>query len=262
MRRTICGLIAVVLLGLTGTAVVAVGTAGGHSHTAGRTAVAAPAAPASIQAATDLAALTPAAGTTQIASPKAGSYGLILWDRPGGQVAGAVSTTTWGGPSARPIIKSVPGWVQIRLDSRPNASTGWVERSDVNITTTNYRIAISVSQRSLTLYQNNLPIYSAPVGVGQPQWPTPIGPSFIDAIVPVPARQQRIYGPFVLITATHSNVFTEFDGGDGTVGIHGYPSDPASTRGVASSHGCIRANPQTIEAIRVVPAGTPLDIIA
>jgi lipoprotein-anchoring transpeptidase ErfK/SrfK len=268
MRRTICGLVAVVLFGLTGSVLAAVGTFSGHSHPVRPTTVVAatPAAPASaettIQAATDLAAVNLAAGTTQLASPKPGSAGLIYFDRPYGQVVGSVGLTTWGGPTARPIIRSQSGWVQIRLDSRPNASTGWVYRNDVNITTTNYRIEVSISQRTLTLYQNNLSIYSSPVGVGRPQWPTPIGPSFIDAIVPVPARQQRIYGPTVLITATHSNVFTEFDGGDGTVGIHAYPSDPASTRGVMSSHGCIRVSAQTIDAISKVPAGTPLDIIA
>jgi lipoprotein-anchoring transpeptidase ErfK/SrfK len=270
MRKSICGLIAVVLFGLTGSALFAVGAVGGHSHpvqakaavAAAPVAPAAPAADSTIQAATDVAAVNLAAGTTQLASPKDASIGLIYFDHPWGQVAGSVSGTTWGGPTARPIIKTQNGWVQIRLDSRPNASTGWVYRSDVNITTTNYRIVISVGQRNLTLFQNNLPVYSAPVGVGRPQWPTPLGPSFIDAVVAVPARQQRIYGPTALITATHSNVFTEFDGGDGTVAIHAYPSDPASTRGVMSSHGCVRVSPQTIDAISMVPAGTPLDIVA
>ena len=75
-------------------------------------------------------------------------------------------------------------------------------------------------------------------------------------------REQYIYGPVVLLTASHSNVFTEFDGGDGTVGIHGYPSNPASTMGVASSHGCVRASPQTMAIIANVSVGTPVDIVA
>jgi lipoprotein-anchoring transpeptidase ErfK/SrfK len=84
----------------------------------------------------------------------------------------------------------------------------------------------------------------------------------VDAIVATPRVQLSVYGPTVLITGSHSNVYTDFDGGDGVVGIHGYPSDPASTRGVASSHGCVRANPATINAIKAVPVGTPIDIIA
>ena len=65
----------------------------------------------------------------------------------------------------------------------------------------------------------------------------------------------------MLILGTHSNVFTDFDGGDGTVAIHGYPSDPGSTDGVASSHGCVRSSPTTINTVKQVPVGTPVDIV-
>jgi lipoprotein-anchoring transpeptidase ErfK/SrfK len=105
-------------------------------------------------------------------------------------------------------------------------------------------------------------MYSAPVGVGRPLWPPPTGPSFVDSIVATPKFQQYIYGPTVLILGTHSNVFTEFDGGDGTVAIHGYPSDPGSTKGVMSSHGCVRVGPDTINTLKAVPVGTPVDVIA
>lgn len=200
--------------------------------------------------------------TTELVSLPPGTSYLLDWPVVGQNVVGEIGPTTWGGPTARPVIQTMGDWLQIRLDTRPNGATAWVRRSDVVVTTTAYRIVISVSQRRLTLYQYGLPIFSAPVGVGQPQWPTPLGPSFVDAIYPVPPAQQYIYGPVVLITASHSNVLTDFDGGDGTVAIHGYPSDPASTRGVASSHGCVRANPQTMSTISQVPAGTPIDINA
>jgi lipoprotein-anchoring transpeptidase ErfK/SrfK len=132
----------------------------------------------------------------------------------------------------------------------------------VTLALTSYRIEISISKRSLTLYQGAQSIYSAPVGVGKPQWPTPVGRTFVDAIVATPKFQLYIYGPTVLILGVHSDVFTEFDGGDGTVAIHGYPSDPGSTNGVASSHGCVRASPATISAISKVPLGTPVDVVA
>jgi lipoprotein-anchoring transpeptidase ErfK/SrfK len=205
---------------------------------------------------------TPVPPSTDLVSLPAGTSYLLDYPDIGQNVAGELGPTTWGGPTARPVVQTMGGWLQIRLDSRPNGSTAWVRRDEVVVTKTAYRIVISVSQRSLTLYQDGQPVLSAPVGVGQPQWATPLGPSFVDAIYPVPPAQQRIYGPVVLITGSHSNVFTEFDGGDGTVGIHGYPSDPASTKGVASSHGCIRANPQTMAVISKVPAGTPIDFNA
>lgn len=169
---------------------------------------------------------------------------------------------TWGNPTVRPVISQMPGWVQIGLDTRPDSSSGWVPQSSVNLAATAYRVVVSVSQRSLTVYRDGQVAYTSPVGVGEPQWPTPMGTTFIDAIVATPKFQVYIYGPTVVILGTHSNVFTDFDGGDGTVAIHGYPSDPATTKGVASSHGCVRASPQTINAIDTIPLGSPVDVVA
>ncbi len=268
MRRITWGLIATTIVVMAATVVV-LQTQGASvsTTTAARTAAAAaapPAAGAELQPADDVAKLTapptPVPASTELVSLKAGSSYLLYWYNLSQPIIGELGPTTWGGPTVRPVVATKGDWLQIQLDSRPNGSTGWVRRQEVTVTKSAYRIVISVSQRSLTLYQNGWPISSAPVGVGRPQWATPTGPSFVDAIVPVPARLQYIYGPTVVITGTHSNVFTEFDGGDGTVGIHGYPSDPASTMGVASSHGCIRANPATVAAISQVPVGTPIDI--
>ncbi|MDQ1357768.1 MAG: hypothetical protein QOG44_2141 [Acidimicrobiaceae bacterium] len=200
-----------------------------------------------------------AASATQLATPTAPN--LAYSATPGGPAVGHVKES-WGGPSTRPVLAQQNGWVQLRLSSRPNGSSGWIPAQSLTLSTTDYRIVISICQRSLTLFQGANTLYSAPVGVGRPQWPTPTGPSFVDAIVATPTRLQYIYGPTVLILGTHSNVFTEFDGGDGTVGIHGYPSDPGSTKGVASSHGCVRVSPATINAIKGVPVGTPVDVIA
>jgi hypothetical protein len=181
---------------------------------------------------------------------------------PGGPDAGTLPTVTWGSPTVRPVVSQTADWVQIGLDVRPNLSTGWVPRSAVTLAKTAYRIEISISRRSLTLFLEGMAVYNAPVGVGKPQWPTPMGRTFIDAVVATPKNQLYIYGPTVVVLGSKSDVFTEFDGGDGTVAIHGYPSDPGSTKGVASSHGCVRAGPDTINAIDVVPLGSPVDVVA
>ncbi len=199
-------------------------------------------------------------GTTDVATPLISP--LSYSATPGGPPVGTLPTVTWGSPTVRPVVSQVPGWVEIGLDTRPNHSTGWVPSSSVTLALTAYRIEISIGQRSLTLFQNGTSVYRAPVGVGKPQWPTPMGRTFVDAVVATPKFQLYIYGPTVLILGSHSDVFTEFDGGDGTVAIHGYPSDPGSTQGVASSHGCVRASPATIDAIDVVPLGSPVDVVA
>jgi hypothetical protein len=187
--------------------------------------------------------------------------GLTYAASPGGPAVGQVASR-WGGPSTRPIVGQQNGWLQIRISSRPNGSTGWVPAAAVTISTTDLRVVISTCLRSLTVFQGATPVYSAPVGVGRPQWPTPLGPAFVDAVLTTPRREVSVYGPTIFVLGVHSNVFTDFGGGDGTVAVHGYPSDPASTRGVASSHGCVRAGPATINFLTNVPVGTPVDIIA
>lgn len=267
MRRTTFGLAGLVLLVLTGSVLFAQGFAPAQAARAKPPKTTMPTRPPwpppftgpSVPPA-DTTPLAAAAGSTLLAST---NYKVVAYsDGPNGHVVGQLAATTWGGPTVRPVVQAQGGWLQVRLDSRPNGSTGWVSRQAMTVSSTDYRIVISVSQRSLTLYKSGMITHAAPVGVGRPQWPTPLGSSFVDAIFSVMPSQQYIYGPIALITASHSNVFTEFEGGDGTVAIHAYPSDPASTAGVASSHGCIRASAQTIAIISQVPAGTPIDIVA
>lgn len=202
----------------------------------------------------------PAGGDqTQLATPD--SPNLAYSATAGGPAVGHVKEP-WGGPSTRPVLGQANGWVEIALDQRPNGSTGWLPLQEVALSSTAYYVVVSICERSLTLFDGTQEVYSAPVGVGEPQWPTPLGTTFVDSIVATPRYQQDIYGPHVFILGVHSNVFTDFDGGDGTVGIHGYPSNPASTEGVRSSHGCIRSSPTTINTLLVVPVGTPVNIIA
>lgn len=196
---------------------------------------------------------------TELATPNAPN--LAYSARAGGPAVGHV-TNPWGGPSTRPVVAEQDGWVEILLFTRPNGSTGWVPSGDVSFTTTTYRVVVSICQRTLTVFQGSVPVYSSPVGVGRPQWPTPVGPTFVDSIVTTPRREVSIYGPTVIMLGAHSNVFTDFAGGDGVVAIHGYPSDEASTRGVASSHGCIRGSPTTVSTVKQLPVGTAVDIIA
>lgn len=196
--------------------------------------------------------------STILATPT--SANLPYSATPGGPPVGKV-VEHWGGTSTRPVEAEQGGWVEIRLESRPNGSMGWVPTTDVTMSSTPFLIVVSICNRSLTLYQGTQAMYQAPVGVGEPRWQTPKGPTFVDSIVATPRSQLYIYGPTVLILGWHSDVFTTFDGGDGTVAIHGYPSDPGSTLGVASSHGCIRASPTTINTVKGVPVGTPVNIV-
>jgi lipoprotein-anchoring transpeptidase ErfK/SrfK len=82
-------------------------------------------------------------------------------------------------------------------------------------------------------------IRTVSVVVGKPSTPTPVG---LFAIAwAIPWNPNDFLGSWVLELTAHSNVLQQFDGGDGTVGIHGRGGlsllDPL---GSAASHGCIR----------------------
>ena len=67
-------------------------------------------------------------------------------------------------------------------------------------------------------------------------------------------------GPFALATSARSNVFQEFAGGPGQIGIHG-TDNLSGAPGTAVSHGCIRLRTRAISWLaKRVGAGVPLTI--
>lgn len=63
----------------------------------------------------------------------------------------------------------------------------------------------------------------------------------------------------ILPLGLHSDTYTSYSGGPGTVGIHTWPS--AEVYGTASSDGCIRVPPEALQLISTeVPLGSPVVI--
>lgn len=96
------------------------------------------------------------------------------------------------------------------------------------------------------------------VVVGAPGTPTPLGLfSIVGAWRSPPTA---FLGSWILPLTAHSNALREFEGGDGTVGIHGRGGasllDPL---GSALSHGCIRLENSSIDWLvgRVGAEGLP-----
>ena len=98
----------------------------------------------------------------------------------------------------------------------------------------------------------------------EPSTPTPVG---LFAIAwAIPWNPDDFLGSWVLELTAHSDVLQQFDGGDGTVGIHGRGGasvlDPL---GSAASHGCIRLANDSIDwLVRTIgrnrPPGTPVRV--
>jgi lipoprotein-anchoring transpeptidase ErfK/SrfK len=137
-------------------------------------------------------------------------------------------------------------WLQVRLPWRPNGATGWVNANAVLLEKNPWRIAISTSRRTLTVFRAGKSIRTVSVVVGKPSTPTPAG--LFGIVWVIPWHPNDFLGSWVIELSAHSDVLHQFDGGDGTVGIHGRGGasllDPL---GSARSHGCIRLANDSID---------------
>jgi lipoprotein-anchoring transpeptidase ErfK/SrfK len=148
-------------------------------------------------------------------------------------------------------------WVRARLPVLPAGTTGWLPRAAIG----GYRLArthlvIDLRRLSATLLRDGHRILRAPVGVGQPRWPTPRGRFYIrNKLV---RYRSSFYGPLAFGTSARSNVLTDWPGG-GFVGIHG--TDRPDLIPGRISHGCIRMrNSDIVRLGRLMSVGTPLTI--
>ena len=155
-------------------------------------------------------------------------------------------------------------WLQVRLPWRPNGSAGWINANKVVLERTPWRIAISTSRRTLTLFRAAKAVGTVSVVVGKPSTPSPNG--LFAVWWAIPWHPDDFLGSWVLELTAHSDVLQQFDGGDGTVAIHGRGGaslqDPL---GNALSHGCIRLSNDAIDWLvqTIGPSrlpGTPVQI--
>ncbi len=145
-------------------------------------------------------------------------------------------------------------WLRIQLPQRPNGRTGWVREEQVVLKKTRTWITVSNARRTVTVHVGGKARRTFRASVGTGGTPTPRG---LFAIYdPVPTGGPL--GPHILVITAHSNVLKTFAGGDGVVGIHGWPSSV----GQAASHGCVRLSRSGIAALRTfAQPGTPVEII-
>ena len=148
-------------------------------------------------------------------------------------------------------------WTRVRLPVLPNNTTGWVLRSALGgLSVVRTRLVVDLERLTATLYRGGRRIFSAGIGVGAPQWPTPRGEFYIrNRLV---SYRSAFYGPVAFGTSARSEVLTDWPAG-GFVGIHG-TDQPGLIPGRVS-HGCVRMrNEDILRLARLLPVGTPLTI--
>jgi len=123
-----------------------------------------------------VAATTHPAGL--VATPVAAH--VAVWTSPGGRQAGTLRSTTFGGPTWRPVLAQRPGWTEIRRmgDGSP---VGWVPSGDLRLASDPWSIVVDLATGQLSFIDGGRVVLTSPVAHGRPSMPTPLGSTFLAA---------------------------------------------------------------------------------
>jgi lipoprotein-anchoring transpeptidase ErfK/SrfK len=149
-------------------------------------------------------------------------------------------------------------WLRVRLPGRPNSHAGWISVKGTHATETDWRILVALSARRVTVSRSGRTVRRFRAVVGKPSTPTPRGSFFVEEALALFSSEAG--GPYALATSARSNVFQEFEGGPGQIGIHG-TNNLSGAPGSAASHGCIRLRTKAITWLaRRIGAGVPVTV--
>jgi lipoprotein-anchoring transpeptidase ErfK/SrfK len=148
-------------------------------------------------------------------------------------------------------------WIKIPLADVPNGRTGWVPRSTLGgYTTVTTRIVVDLDSQTLTLTDREVRTFTARIGVGTSESPTPTGELYVRNVLR--DFDSPFYGPITFGTNARSPVRTDWPG-SGFIGIHG--TDRPGLIPGRISNGCIRLrNADVLALARILPVGTPVVI--
>jgi lipoprotein-anchoring transpeptidase ErfK/SrfK len=187
----------------------------------------------------------------------------VIYDAPGSnrEVTTLPAETILGTVTVLAVVQEDDnGWLEVRLPIRPNGTTGWVHESKVELFVVEGRIVVDLSDRELTYTVNGRETLTATVAIGKSAYPTPVGQFFVTDMVQL-SKAGTPWGPFALGLSGRSDTITEFNGGDGIIGIHG--TNSPDSIGKAASLGCVRLpNDLITELYGLVTLGTPVEIRA
>lgn len=158
------------------------------------------------------------------------------------------------------VAGPIDGWARVRLPVRPNGTEGWVKAEDLMLYVVDTEVVIDLSDRTLIYYEDGQEVLITSVAVGSQRNPTPEGEFFITDKVTL-SNPASAWGPHAFGLSARSETITEYNGGDGIIGIHG-TNRPGSI-GNAASLGCVRVPNEVITKLHeLVPIGTPVTITA
>ncbi len=209
--------------------------------------------------ASDSTAGVPARPTGALVARSTGADVPVYSDPSASEATSVVPAfTEFGFPSVFLVLEESDDRLHVLLPTRPNGATGWIARDALELREVDAEVRIDLTARTLQLVEAGAVIVETPIAIGAPDAPTPTGRFYVTDLLDT-GEPDGPYGPYAVGLSGHSDVLTDFGGGDGQVGIHG-TNDPSSI-GQAVSHGCIRV-PNEIAAMLAtsLPLGTPVVI--
>lgn len=226
-----------------------------------------------------LAAVAAAGAMTAACGGLAGGYGIPGLS--GGSAAARVATVTasdvdvFSGPDADSVAQTLEGktefgsprtflvlasqddMVEVQLPTRPNGATGWVKASDVDVSEVPYAVHVDLGANKLTVTRGDEVVLEEGTSDGKEATPTPAGTLYITDLLAT-GKDSGPYGPFAFGLSGHSDVLTDFAGGDGQLGIHGTNTPNVLGKEDVSS-GCVRIDNESISKLaKMLPLGTPV----
>ncbi|MEX1003932.1 MAG: L,D-transpeptidase [Acidimicrobiia bacterium] len=156
------------------------------------------------------------------------------------------------------VLGGSDAWLEVLLPGRPNGETGWIRAIDVERYTVGRQAVVNLTTRTLQVLENDEVIFETSVGIGSPSSPTPVGAFFVTDAVRI-TNPTGPWGPYAFGLSARSDSVTEFNGGDGIIGVHG--TNRLTSIGEAQSLGCVRLpNDVMMELSELLSVGSPVTI--
>lgn len=156
------------------------------------------------------------------------------------------------------ILGQRDGFYHVQVPMRPNGSTGWIRSDEVEVTTTDQRILIDLSDRTVVVWEGDDVVFDTTGTVGAPSTPTPTGSYYVRNVFAWDAAS--IYGPYVIPLSAYSEAIDQINGGDAVVAIHG--TQRPDLMGAAASLGCVRLENDVLRRLAaIVEPGAPVEIV-
>jgi lipoprotein-anchoring transpeptidase ErfK/SrfK len=168
--------------------------------------------------------------------------------------------TYFGNPLVFDVVEDHGDWLKVLVPARPNHTVGWVRASDVELSSTTYRMALSLTDRHLVVYDGDRVVVETDVVIGTDATPTPTGRFYLNEKIRR-SDPAGAYGPWILSTNGYSEAPDLFDGGLPVIAFHG--TNQPGLIGSRASNGCVRMPNDVVARLAdLLPAGTPVDIVA